>query len=176
MVLTGHSPQHLRPGARLWARSELHRLACKLRDEHGTTTGISGMALGADLWWADAVVRAGMVLHAHVPSPQQPDQWTRENRATWQRLLGHAAKTVTYGTGSALGLLHARNRGMVDNSDQVIGVWNLGRGGDTREALEYGVRRGHRPIWVDPELQVTGWPEMKVWRQILVSRRTRQAA
>jgi hypothetical protein len=73
VMVAGHRPQHLHPNVRPWIRAELDRLAVKLRIEHGTTVGISGMAAGADLWWADAVVRAGLHLHAHVPFPQQPD-------------------------------------------------------------------------------------------------------
>lgn len=69
VMVTGHRPQHLSPGVRPWVRAELERLALKLRDEHGTATGISGMAVGADLWWADAVVKAGLRLWAHVPFP-----------------------------------------------------------------------------------------------------------
>lgn len=65
-------------------RAELARLAVKLHDHHGTTDGVSGMALGADQWWAASVLDAGMRLHAHVPFPQQPDKWPAEDRAEWE--------------------------------------------------------------------------------------------
>lgn len=41
VMVTGHRPQHLHPNVRPWVRDELARLAIKLRDEYGTTVGIS---------------------------------------------------------------------------------------------------------------------------------------
>jgi hypothetical protein len=176
VMVTGHRPQHLRPDARLWVRAELDRLACKLRDEHGTTVGISGMAIGADLWWADSVVKAGLDLHAHVPFPQQPSRWPDESKAEWDRLLGLATHTVTYGAHYDVGLLHARNRGMVNASGQVLAVWVSGQGGGTRAAIEYAVRQGLRPTWLDPETHRTWWPSVETWQAMLTSRARRRLA
>jgi hypothetical protein len=170
VMVTGHRPQHLHPTVRPWVQVELERLAVKLRD------GVSGMALGCDLWWADAVVRAGLRLAAHVPFPQQPAKWRPEDQAEWWRLLGHAVQTVTYGSSYDVRLLHARNRGMVDGSDQVVAVWVYGKKGGTHAALEYAVQRGRRPIWVDPESQRTIWPAADVWRQLLAPQPRRRAA
>lgn len=58
VALTGHRPQGLSPSARDWVPLELERLAVKLRDQHGMRVGISGMALGSDIWWAQATVFA----------------------------------------------------------------------------------------------------------------------
>src|SRR5690349_5399869 len=115
-MVTGHRPQHLSPTAQDWVRAELHRLAGKLRDGHG-------MTIGADLWWADAALRAGLQVHAHVPFPQQAAKWKPEDQTEWWRLLGLAAKTLTYGTGYDEALLHARNRGMIHASAQTVAVW-----------------------------------------------------
>jgi hypothetical protein len=176
VMVTGHRPQHLRPADRGWVRSELDRLAVKLRDEHGTTTGVSGMALGADQWWADAVVRAGLHLEAHVPFPQQPDRWLAPDQREWRRLLGHASQTVTYGTGYGLHLLRKRNCGMVDISSAVIGVWLAGKVSGTSHALRYALDRGHRPIWVDPETRRTLWPSIETWETMLPRRAQQKAS
>lgn len=123
-MVTGHRPQHLRPDARDWVRAELERLALKLRDECGTTTGVSGMALGADLWWADTVVRAGLRLEAHVPFPQQADKWGEGDRAEWSRLCRVAWRLKTYGGYYDVKMLHVRNDGMIQASDAAIAVWD----------------------------------------------------
>lgn len=175
VMVTGHRPQHLHPDARLLVRSELARLACKLRDERGTTVGVSGMAIGADLWWADAVVSHRMDLHAHVPFPQQPNKWREDDKAEWSRLLGLAVHTETYGLRYSVELLHARNRGMVRASDQCLAVWVEGKDGGTRACLEYAVRRGMRPIWVDPVARRTWWPSVETWRAVLAPSRRRAA-
>lgn len=176
VMVAGHRPKHITPAAHDWVRSELNRLAGKLRDGHGTTTGVSGMALGADLWWADAVHRAGLQLHAHVPFPQQSAKWKPEDQAEWWRLLGLATKTITYGTGYDVRLLEARNRGMIHASAQTVAVWVYGRPGATRATLEYAVSRGRRPIWVDPESRRTIWPAIEVWRRLLAPQARRRAA
>ncbi len=167
VMVTGHRPQHLHPTVRPWVRSELDRLVLKLRDDHGMTTALSGLALGPDQWWADSAIRAGVALHAHVPFPQQADKWRAEDRAEWSRLLGLAARTETYGATYDVRHLFARNEGMVDNSVQSVGVWIEGRRGGTCKALRYAVRRGHRPIWVDPRSQLTWWPSVETWRRLL---------
>jgi hypothetical protein len=174
-MVTGHRPQHLDPSARPWVQDELRRLAEGLRDERGLVTGVSGMTIGADLWWADAVVRAGLRLESHVPFPQQPDKWSPDDRAEWQRLLGHADHVVTYGAGTNVGLLLARNWGMVKRSDQMVAVWVRGRPGGTRSAIEYAVRRGLRPIWLDPEARKTAWPTVQHWQRMLAPRRLHAA-
>ena len=42
VAVTGHRPQFLTPDQQTWARSELDRLAVKVRDHHGTKVAISG--------------------------------------------------------------------------------------------------------------------------------------
>jgi hypothetical protein len=156
VMVTGHRPQHLRPDVRPWVRAELDRLAGKLHTQHGTITGISGMALGADLWWADAVVKAGLRLWAHVPFPQQPDPWSGEDRAEWRRLLGRAALTTTYGPDFDVKLLHARNAGMIKVCDAAIGVWLPGKTtGGTASAVRKLTALDVPIIHVNPTDRVT---------------------
>jgi hypothetical protein len=156
VMVTGHRPQHLSPSVRPWVQSELARLAVKLRDEYGMTTGISGMALGPDQWWADDVTKAGVKLWAHVPFPQQPDKWKPEDRAEWSRLLGLAADVTTYGSRYDVRLLHARNDGMIEPSAAAIAVrlpWKTG--GGTVDAMRKLMALGKPIINVNPAAKVT---------------------
>lgn len=156
VMVTGHRPQHLRPDARPWVRAELLRLAVKLRDEHGATVGISGMAIGADLWWADAVIKAGLDLHAHVPFPQQPDKWRDADRDEWSRLLGMAAHTETYGPTFSVRLLHARNDGMIRACSLAIAVHDPAKiEGGTASAVRKLLAVGRPVIHVDPVARMT---------------------
>lgn len=145
VMVTGHRPQHL-TAAEDWVRAELDRLAVKLRDLHGLTTGITGMALGADMWWAQSLHLAEVPYVAHIPFPQQPDRWRRYNPqavAEWERLRELAADEVVYGDLVGLAeharkrvvvrLLHERNDGMLTGrlrgrqvcapADAVVAVW-----------------------------------------------------
>lgn len=156
VMVTGHRPQHLSPSVHDWVRFELNRLAVKLRDEHGMATGVSGMAIGADLWWADALVTNGVPLWAHVPFPQQPDRWKAEDRVEWQRLLGLAAKTTTYGPDFDVKLLHARNDGMIANSQCVVAVLLPGKtDGGTASAVRKATAVGLPIIHINPEARTT---------------------
>lgn len=156
VMVTGHRPQHLHPDVRPWVRSELERLAVKLRAEHGTHVGISGMALGADLWWADAVVKAGLKLWAHVPFPQQPDKWHPADRDEWVRLCRVADKLTMYGGYYDVKTLHARNDGMIKASAAAVAVWlPAKRDGGTASAVRKLTAVGLPVIHVNPATRKT---------------------
>jgi hypothetical protein len=122
-------------------RGELARIAVKLRDQHGTQTAISGMALGVDQWWAEAVLAADLNLWAYLPFPQQPDPWPTGARQAWRQLLDQATKVSRVGDLDALPasqrrthatrLLHARNQCMIGATVQaggaVVAVWDSAR-------------------------------------------------
>jgi hypothetical protein len=156
VMVTGHRPQHLDPDVRPWVRSELDRLAEKLRGECGADVGVSGMAIGADLWWADSVVRAGLRLWAHVPFPQQPDKWGSEDRAEWERLCRVARKLKTYGGRYDVRTLHARNDGMIEVSSAAIAVWLPSKvTGGTASAVQKLDKAGVPVIHVNPATRTT---------------------
>lgn len=160
VMLTGHRPQHLHPTARPWVRSELERLALKFRDEYGTTVGVSGMAIGSDLWWADAAVKAGLKLSAHVPFPQQPDKWGQGDRDEWSRLCRLAHTLKTYGGYYDVKTLHARNNGMVREAQEAdgaaIAVWDPRKTeGGTASVVEKLTTTGLPIIHVNPETRTT---------------------
>lgn len=152
---TGHRPQHLAPHAREWACHKLHAAARWLRNEHGTRVGISGMALGTDLWWARAALAAGLDLHAYLPFPAQADRWPADQRAEWQWLLDQAAAVKMVSTvdpasrQDAARMLHARNDAMLADSAAVVAVWDPAKSsGGTASAVR---KAGRRPgVWLDP--------------------------
>lgn len=154
VAATGHRPQHLSPDAREWIRPELDRVAAKLRDEHGTRVGISGMAIGVDQWWARSVLRAGLELWAYVPFPQQPDPWDDEDRAEWADLIKRAAGVKTFGQSYSVKLLHARNDGMLADADAVVAVHRAAKTtGGTASAVKKATRRRLPIIHLDPDTQ-----------------------
>lgn len=156
VMVTGHRPQHLDPDVRPWVRAELDRLAVKLSADHGMTLGISGMALGADQWWAAALVRHKIDLEAHIPFPQQANRWQSEDVDEWNRLLRVAHKLVTYGGFYDVKFLHARNLGMLRRADLVIAVWDPAKTtGGTASAVEKATKMRLPIIHVNPVAQTT---------------------
>lgn len=153
VAVTGHRPQHLLGvGETDWVRAELARVVAKLRDEHGMTCGISGMAIGTDLWWAAAVVEAGLKLSAHIPFPQQPDRWRQADREEWARLRYAADQHTLYGTAYNVRLLHARNNGMLAAADAVVAAWKPSKtSGGTAGAVRKAQAMGLPIVHLNPE-------------------------
>jgi hypothetical protein len=152
-----------------WVRSRLADATRWLRDQCGTTTAISGMARGGDLYWAQAALDAGLLLHAHVPYPQQADRWTRVERALWRSLLDRAAETVVYGdlddvvaggrSQAAARLLHARNDGMLAAAGAVVAVWEPARPrGGTWSVVRKAAVLGVPVVWLEPGARATRLP------------------
>lgn len=161
---TGHRPKGLSPETQAWCRDKLGKAAVWLRDERGCTVGISGMALGVDTWWAQAVLNAGLDLWAYVPFPQQPDVWPAPARTEWSALLKRAAQVRYAGDlGNLLGedrrraavrLLHHRNDLMLADSAAVVAVLDVAkRSGGTRSAAVKANRAGMPGVHLDPAAQ-----------------------
>lgn len=174
VAATGHRPQDLAPAVQDWCRIKLTRAAVWLRDERGCRVGISGMALGVDQWWAQAVLDAGLELHAYVPFPEQPDVWPVSARAEWRRLLDRAARVVTVGSldgvtgparkGAAVRLLHARNDAMLNDATALLAVLDLNRtSGGTWSAVRKATLRRMPGVHVDPYTSLVriGLPDLR---------------
>ncbi|MCG5464195.1 hypothetical protein MED01_002360 [Micromonospora sp. MED01] len=177
VMVTGHRPQDIPDDAHGWVQDKLTAGAVWLRDERGMTTGITGMALGSDMWWADSLHRAGVPFVAHIPFPQQPDPWRKSNPravAEWHRLRALAASEVPYGdlAGLAeharkrvmLSLLHKRNDGMLDATAEaggaVVAVWRPSkRDGGTFSALKKAHQRDLPVILINPEALTVTTPD-----------------
>lgn len=144
-----------RPGTIAGIRWHLRRLACVLRDEHGTTVGLSGMARGVDLWWAQAILEAGLILGAHIPCPQQADPWSPDVRAAWRNLCDAADPEYShiYAPEYDKSVLRQRNEGMIGAADALVAVWDPGeRRGGTWSAVCYARRTkpAGRGFHIDP--------------------------
>ncbi len=156
---TGHRPQHLHPALHKWVQAQLGYVVRRLRDCHGTTTAISGMALGVDQWWAWEAVVAGLDLWAYVPFPQQPAPWRPDDRARWQWLIEHASRVKTFGRDVDVRMLHARNDGMLADSAAVVAVHRPGKvDGGTATTLRKARSRRMPVILVDPDSRTVTWP------------------
>lgn len=143
-AVTGHRAHLIPdPATRLWAQHELLRLAHKLTAHHGTRVALSGMATGADLWWADAATRTGLPLWAYMPYPQQTQRWNADDAAEYDRLRQRAHRRVTVGGRAAKTLLHERNALMLCDADVVIAVRDpeITAGGTVAALRDIGRRR-----------------------------------
>jgi ribA/ribD-fused uncharacterized protein len=130
VAATGHRPGGIGPGLpqeerdelRAWVRHQLDRIASKLVGEHGMEVAISGLAMGSDLWWADAAHKAGARVWGYMPFPEQdqryPQMW-KKHRAD---VIGYAEHVQHLGQTFHNALYHGRDRLMVRDADALVAV------------------------------------------------------
>lgn len=176
VALTGHRPKHLSPAQQAWVRGELRRLVPLLRDRYGMRRGRTGMALGPDQWWAQALADEHVPFEAHIPFPQQADPWPPVAQQEWKRLIDLADEKVTYGSTFDMAHFQERNEGMVDGAGMLLAVFLAGTHSGTAGAIRYALNQGHRPTWVDPLERQTWWPTVDQWRAALPPKVQRRRA
>ena len=147
---TGHRPGKLPWGTNEWD-SRCAALKESLRREilglyrAGYRHFISGMARGADLYFAEAAlalrpVCPGLAVEGAAPFPGQADHWRPEERARWQRIWdGCDVQTVVQPCYSRW-CMQRRNQYMVDRSAAVLAVFD-GTPGGTMHTLNYALDR-----------------------------------
>ncbi|MGH9068613.1 MAG: SLOG family protein [Acidimicrobiales bacterium] len=128
---TGHRPGHMSPGLRNLSLAELPRVLAKIVP----TRAVSGMALGFDLWAAQAVVEAGIDLVACLPFRGQEDRWSAPDRAAHARLVASAVEVVVVSEHKSASAYWARNRAILGRADVVVSAWNEKPGGGTYGTL-----------------------------------------
>ena len=124
VAVTGHRPQFMTTDQTVWAYDELARLATKLRDNFGTTTGISGMAIGADAMWAETSIQTGLDLWAYIPFEDQPAKFSPSELQDWERHRATAVRELCLGTEYDVRLFHSRNDLMIRDADLMICVYD----------------------------------------------------
>lgn len=121
--LTGHRPGVLSRDEETWARQALQDCLAAMVARHGTRACLSGFALGADTWWAQAALSQGVPLWAYIPSRDQAALWRDPADVDlWGRLRAAAAREVVLGEKYDVALLHERNRLLVRDGDLLVAV------------------------------------------------------
>lgn len=155
MMLTGHRPSALTEEEIVWSRKELHKTLARLQKFHGIQEVISGMALGADTWWAESAIALGIPFAAYIPFEAQPQVWPEFAREHWRKLRAQAVREVVLGEKYNVGLLHARNDAMIKDGELCVALWKQSKtSGGTFSAVQK-IRKADKPlILLDPETKL----------------------
>lgn len=98
---------------------------------------ISGMALGTDQLAVKVAIESGIPFIACVPFIGQESIWPAESQKEYQRLLSLAQEVVIVSPGSySAQKLMIRNQWIVENSDEILAVWNGQTQGGTYSCVQ----------------------------------------
>lgn len=105
----------------------------KLIRENGVTHFIAGGAIGFDTMAANAVLefkkKYDVTLEIAVPCKDQELKWSKEQKAEYKRILESADSVTGPDTAYHRGVMHVRNRYMVEKSEFVISYCHSTSGG-----------------------------------------------
>ena len=157
---TGHRPQKLpwgmneddpRCGA---LKAELDaRLAAIY--ELGYRHFVCGMAIGCDMYFAEAVLRLreqhnDVTLEAAIPFGDQPGRWGQALRRRYNGLIDRADTVTVLQYGYTPDCMMRRNRYMVGRSSLMLACFN-GRPGGTMNTILYSERSGVKTVIIETE-------------------------
>lgn len=155
---TGHRPTKLPWGSnendpRCNALKE--ELYCHVQGiyEAGYSHFICGMAIGCDMFFAEAVLRLKeshpeITLEAAIPCGSQPDRWTGPLRRRYNDILNRCSRVNVLQINYTPDCMQKRNQYMVDNSSLLLACFD-GRPGGTMSTILYARRQGLKTIIID---------------------------
>ena len=157
ICVTGHRPDKLY-GYKLSDPKyvKLKERFKELLIQNNCTEAITGMALGADMVFAIAVLElkkqgCNIKLHCAIPCRNHSCKWTKTYQDLYNYILNKAdiIKLVTDEDYKPW-LMQKRNEYMVDLADKIIAVWDGSKGG-TYNCVKYAEKKGKEIIGILPE-------------------------
>lgn len=148
---TGHRPNSL---PCKYDESHKHCLIIKeqlnkqirLAIESGYTTFLSGMAVGADIWAAEAVISLKtefpqISLVAILPFANQASRWGANLKARYDEIISNCDDVVSLQQDYSKGCMHIRNKELVDRSSRVIAVYDGRETGGTAYTVSLAMKK-----------------------------------
>lgn len=148
---TGHRPEKLPwgtderdPRCLALKRSMLRELERLYR--RGFRHFVSGMARGADLYFAEAALELkekypDLTVEGAVPCPSQAERWSEGERLRWRRVLDACDLETVVQHNYDRWCMQRRDRYMVDRSRAILAVFD-GTPGGTQYTLNYAMSKG----------------------------------
>lgn len=121
--------------------------------EYGVTNFISGMAVGADLDFAETVLKLKskypITLECAVPCPNQTLKWGEADKQRYENVIKRADRITLVSERYTPECMLKRNRYMVDESGIVIAVFNGVKRGGTWYTVNYAKNKNKTILFID---------------------------
>lgn len=166
IAVTGHRPQKLIGGFNLEhsenqaLKTELKELILAHKTEGEPLHAITGMALGVDTLFAEAILDLkqedvdGYILECAIPCKDQEKTWNKADQEWYKTILSFAdIITQVSWLPYKPWLMLKRNEYMMDNADMVIAVWDGVEDGGTYKAVKYAKKIGKPIIQISEHLK-----------------------
>lgn len=155
IAVTGH--RDIRGDRADLVRGVLLQVLAGLQKRHPEgLVAISGMAVGADIEFADAVLQLGIPLVAALPCPGQDSVWPGWVQDRYRKVLVRASQTIEvwkldgYKAEGIGPQMFARDRWMVDQAEVCIAVWDGRTSGGTFLTLRAARKKRLRVLILNP--------------------------
>ena len=157
---TGHRPVKLP-----WGLRETDTRCLELKAQIASTlTGIyesgyrrfiCGMAIGCDMYFAEAVLalkqlHPDVILEAAIPCDNQSEKWNRPQKEHYAELLEQCDLITHVSHMYSPGCMMKRNQYMIDSSSLLLACFN-GRSSGTMNTILYAERQGVQTIILEIE-------------------------
>ena len=160
---TGHRPEKFRFKYNE-ADPECINLKRVLKNEilklinHGYDYFISGMALGWDMWFAEAVLELkeeySLTLELAIPCVGQEKTWPEKSQERYQKIKEQADIVTVLSKSSYYPyLMIQRDEYMVDKSNMLVAGYNGSKGG-TQHTFSYAIEKGVNIIHINPDTKI----------------------
>ena len=130
-------------------QTECLALKLRLKDEiyaaieDGFTDFLCGMALGCDIWAAEALLEAKQTLqgikeihlHAYLPFVGQDLRWSAKHRRRYHRILEECTSVTAVSAQYLPDCMERRNQAMIRRADRLIAVFDGQKGGTKNTIL-----------------------------------------
>ena len=127
----------------------------KILAARGVTDFLSGMALGADLWYAQIVLdlrkkNPALRLHCILPCEGQESKWTASVQEHYRSILAQANEVIYVGQKYSQDCMLKRNRYLVNHASILLAIYNGIYRSGTGMTVRYAQRLKREIIIIDP--------------------------
>ncbi|MBQ6000819.1 MAG: DUF1273 family protein [Clostridia bacterium] len=158
-AFTGHRPSRLgavaQGGQKQRLLERIGQEVNRLYYEEGIRHYYTGMALGADLWFAQKVLelrraKRDVKLHCVLPCYDQELSWEEEDREVYRSILAQADEAFYLNGAYFRGCMQERNRYLVERAATLLAVYDGEQGGGTAYTVRHARRLRRRIVVIDP--------------------------